>query len=127
MKRAFGWCSAWPRAPAKLDGSNRRQEVPDQVPVPSIASLTGARILEWLELQSPRGESCGASVLEEVFAIGAHQMRHRVPLPRVAVQPEAALHGVEYPIAAAHELAPRWDVSAQRVGWRVRHLPECYH
>ena len=91
--------------------AQRREESPDEIPVPCRASLAGPGILQRLVLQPVRCETNGRAVLEEQQAIGADEMRHGCAQPDVAVQPQSAVHGVDHPVATVTELAPdRWPV-----------------
>ena len=78
---------------------------PAQVPVPRIASLPGAWIAQWLELQARRRQSRFGPVGQQSRAVGGHEVRHGAPLPHVPVQPEPAIHRVNHPFAARCELA----------------------
>ena len=73
--------------------------------MPRVATLPGARILERLELQASGGQSRFRPVGEQERTVGGYQVRHRPPFPEMPVQPEAAVHGVDHPLASRRELA----------------------
>ena len=77
--------------------------------MPGVAPDSGAGILQGLELESVVGQTDGAAIGEQQLAIGRHQVRHPSSLPQVAMQPEAAIHGVDHPIAKLFELFKRWS------------------
>ena len=47
------------------------------------------------------------AVAQQALTVGRHEVRHRPPLPDVAVQPEAAVHRVDHPLAARAKLSIR--------------------
>ena len=57
-------------------------------------------ILERLELQALQRKVRGPPIREQPLAIGRHEVRHRAATPAVAVQPQAAVHGVNHSIAS---------------------------
>src|SRR6185437_11758122 len=77
---------------------SRRQKPPDQVPVPRIALHAGARVLEWFVLEVFRLKPGSAPIGQELLAIGGDQVRHRAPLPDMAVQPESTVHRVQHAV-----------------------------
>ena len=85
----------------------RRKELPDEVPMPRVPPEPCARVLERLELQALLGEADSPAILEQPRAVGGDEMCHATPLPHVAVEPEAAVHGVDHPVAALLEFAVR--------------------
>ena len=75
--------------------------------MPGIASNPGARIFERLVLKSLGGNSDEASVGEESLSVGRDEMREGPPLPCVAMEPKATVHGVDHSLAAEAEFAKR--------------------
>jgi hypothetical protein len=73
--------------------------------MPSIAADPGTRILERLELKSLGRNSDAASVGEEARSVSRDEVRERSSLPHVAMEPEAAIDGVDHSIAARAEFA----------------------
>jgi hypothetical protein len=94
--------------------------------VPRIASDTGSRISERLVLQSLGGNSDVASVGKEALAVRRNEVRERSAFPHVAMEPEAAVHGVDHSIAPEAEFA-KWhlvwsvEVSRRMLLMRVAH------
>ena len=76
-----------------------------EVPVPSVASLTRARIAQRFELQATRRNAQGHAVRQQPLAIGTHQMHHGSAEPDVPMQPDTAVHRVDHAVAALDELA----------------------
>src|SRR5687767_14746368 len=115
-------CGARRRYPneslASFSGGGRWQESTHEVPVPRLAPLTGARILQGLPLQTLVRQAHAAAIGEQQVPVGGHEMSHALAKPHVAVQPEAAFHRVDHSIAAACEL-PGMAVS----GGVVEHGP----
>lgn len=87
--------------------SRRREKIADEIPMPRVPSITGARILQWLVLKSGGGKPHAATVLEQQLAVGRHQVRHEAASPDVPVHPEPAVHGEDHSLSAKHELAIR--------------------
>jgi hypothetical protein len=77
----------------------RREVWAAQVPMPGVASQSGARIFEWLELKARRRDTDCGTVAYETFAVSRDQVRHWPPLPQVPMQPEATVHGVDHSLA----------------------------
>lgn len=83
--------------------------VTDEVPVPRVLSSTRPRILEGFELK-PLGRKPNVPTIgEKAFSISRDQMRHRVTLPAMTVQPEATVHCEDHPVTTTREFAVRWD------------------
>ena len=75
-----------------------------EVPVPRVALLVGARILQRFELEPFRRKANPGAVGQQTLTIGRNQVRHWAAEPDVPVEPQAAFHRVDHPIAAAFEL-----------------------
>jgi hypothetical protein len=50
-------------------------------------------------------------------------MRHRVPFPSMAVQPQSTIHGVDHPVESASELAVRRRRFSGHAGPLGIHVP----
>ncbi|MDF2776363.1 MAG: hypothetical protein K0S86_5865 [Geminicoccaceae bacterium] len=81
------------------------QVPPDQIPMPGVSANAGPRVLEWLELESVCRHPDVASVRKQPILVRRNEVRHRVSLPAMTVQPKAAVHRVDHPITPAGELA----------------------
>jgi hypothetical protein len=75
--------------------------------VPRITPQSGSWILERLELQSFSGETNLPAIGKQPLAICRYEMRHRVPFPAMAMEPESTVHCEDHPIEAPAELAVR--------------------
>ncbi len=85
-----------------------------EIPVPSLASGSRARILERFVLK-PFGRKSGDSTIrEQQIAVGGDEVRHLAPLPDMPMEPEATIHGVD------HSLASRSEFAKGAVGLRRR-------
>ena len=88
--------------------------------MPGITTDAGARILEGLELKSLGRYSGAASVGEESLPVRGNQVRQRPSLPHMPMEPEAAIHGKDHPIAPRPEFAKwnliRWSTDVVRQG-----------
>lgn len=73
--------------------------------MPGVAPNTGAGVLQWLVLQPFRWNANGLPILEQAPPVRRDEMCHGPPEPDMAMEPQAALHGVDHPIASARELA----------------------
>ena len=72
--------------------------------MPCIAPHRRARILQWLELKTRRGQADQGTVLEQPLPIGGHEVGHFPTHPYVPVQPEPAIHRVDHPVATSSKL-----------------------
>src|SRR3954470_4124027 len=92
--------------------------------MPGIATDPGTWILERLELKSLGRNSSAASVGEEALSVSRDEMRESPSLPHVAMEPEAAIHGVDHSVAARAEFA-EWSLFCWITGLarRIRVLP----
>ena len=72
--------------------------------MPCVATQSGPRVFQWLELEPFGRKPDLTPVGEEPFAVGRNEVCHRVTLPPMAVQPESTLHGENHPVKAAAEL-----------------------
>lgn len=77
--------------------------------MPGVATDAGTRVLERLELESFGGNADSASVGEEALSVGRDEVRQEPSLPHVAMEPEAAIHGVDHSVATGVELA-KWNL-----------------
>lgn len=73
--------------------------------MPRVTSDTGARILQWLELQPFSWKADRTAVLEQAIAVRRNEMCHWPAKPDMAMEPQPAIHGVDHPIAPVRELA----------------------
>jgi hypothetical protein len=73
--------------------------------MPRVASDARARILQRLELKPTRRETDARSIGEQALSVRRHEVSHRTPFPDVTVEPEAAVHGMDHPLATQRELA----------------------
>jgi hypothetical protein len=74
--------------------------------VPCVASLSVTGVTQRLELQAFGVEANGASVVDQLRAVGRDEMRHGAPFPNVAMKPEPAGHGIDHSFSPFPELAP---------------------
>ena len=65
----------------------RWQKPPDEIPVPRIASESRSWVLQRFELKSFWRKPDLATIGEQSSTVRRDQVRHRVPLPDMAVQP----------------------------------------
>ena len=72
--------------------------------MPRIAALAGARILERLELKSAFRQANGTAISKKAPPVCRHEVRHLLPLPHVAVKPEATIHRVNHSVATLRKL-----------------------
>ena len=79
--------------------------------MPRRASRARAGILEWLVLKPFRCEADLSSVGEKKSAIGGDEVRQRPAFPGVTMEPEAAIHGVDHPVAPRSKLDIARDVA----------------
>lgn len=73
--------------------------------MPRGAPNTGARVLQWLELQPFARKARRPAVLEQEFAVCRNEVCHRAAEPDMAMKPQPTIHGVDHPVAPARELA----------------------
>lgn len=102
--------------------------------MPGFTTLVGAGVLEWLVLQPRERNTERFAVGDEASAVGTDQMYQWLAEPYVAVQPEAAVHGVDHAVAALRELAtPMYKIQLPQAlespaGVRVlRNGGQCVH
>lgn len=89
--------------------------------MPGVATFSGPRILERLELQAMRWQADGAAIRQQPLAIGGDQVGHGFAAPDMAMQPEPPVHRVNHPVTWLPELAPRIRVVAVRQEMRGGH------
>jgi hypothetical protein len=77
----------------------RGEEPSDEVPVPGIPADPGAWILQRLELEPVRRQANLSAVPQEPLPIRRYQVGHWRSLPRMPMQPETAIHGVDHSVA----------------------------
>lgn len=87
--------------------------------MPRITPHAGPRILERFVLEASGGQPNGAAIFDKALSIGGDQMRHRAPFPKVAVQPEPAVHRVH------HSFASRCEFTVWPVGERAVTIDRC--
>jgi hypothetical protein len=80
------------------------QPLPDEIPVPGVATDAAPGILEWLELQAAFWQTYRASVIKQALAVSRHEVGHLAPVPHVSVEPEATVHRVDHPLTTLREL-----------------------
>ncbi len=85
-------------------GSARWQQIANEIPMPRITSNTTARVLERLVLEAGNWKAYGAAIFDQTLAIGGHEVGHCSALPDVAMEPQAAVHRVNHPLAPKREL-----------------------
>ena len=96
--------------------------------MPGVASFASPWVFEGFVLEALRRETGEGSVLEEPGLVGGYEVRHVSSLPPMAMQPQAALHGVDHPFATRDEFAVWWcldaafDHPAKATGRRPRRL-----
>ena len=73
--------------------------------MPRVSAKSCSRVFQWLELESSGGESDVTPIGQEAFAVCRDEVRHRVTLPSMAVQPESTVHCEDHPIETAAKLA----------------------
>ena len=73
--------------------------------MPCVSAKSCSRVFQWLELESFGGESDVTPIGQEAFAVCRDEVRHRVTLPSMAVQPESTVHCEDHPIETAAKLA----------------------
>lgn len=73
--------------------------------MPGFAQFTGPRVFERLVLQAFRWQADSRAIREQLVAIGRDEMRHRAAAPDVPMQPQAAFHREDHPLAARCEFA----------------------
>lgn len=71
--------------------------------MPGLAAFAGAWILERLFLESLVRQPGPAPPREQAFAVRGDKVRHASAEPDVAVEPEAAVHRVDHPVATSRE------------------------
>lgn len=91
--------------------------------MPRIPAQARSRIFQRFELQSVRGEPHFPAVREQALAVSRDEMRHRVPFPSMAVQPQSTIHGVDHPVESASELAVRRRRFSGHAGPLGIHVP----
>lgn len=87
------------------EGSAGWEQIFNEIPMPRIASDSRTWILERFVLQAGDREANGSAIFDQSLATGGHQVRHGMPFPDVAMEPESALHRVDHPLASQRELA----------------------
>ena len=74
--------------------------------MPGVPALAVVRVLERLELEPDRIQSCQAPVCDEKVAPDRHEVGHRMAHPGMAMEPETAGHRMRHAVTAPFELAP---------------------
>ncbi len=88
--------------------------------MPCIATLAAARIAERVELQACLREADASAPAQQAVAIDRHEMGESPTEPEVAMQPEAAVHGVDHAVTTAGELLPLQQERGRVARWRDR-------
>lgn len=81
-----------------------RQPDPHEIPMPCVAALAGAGVLEWFELEAAFRQPDGVAVFHEARSVRRHEVRHLLSLPHMTVEPEPTVHRVDHSIATRREL-----------------------
>lgn len=74
--------------------------------MPRLASDAVARILQWVVLQLAIGDANASSPRKQSFPVARHEVRERLAVPDVSMEPEATAHCVDHPFATIAELDP---------------------
>jgi hypothetical protein len=72
--------------------------------MPCVASHASTWILERFVLEAGDWKSHGASIFDQTLSISGDEVCHWTTLPEMAMEPQAAIHRVNHPLASQRKL-----------------------